>query len=274
MLDMNILKTSSDSSETTNSIRGKPITCRVCESKFKIPSKSKLKWAHEKMICPSCGIQYSCLPTTERLLRIEQDNYLQTRDSKYLDLIYRICFPYSRSLLLKAKLSVIDSEDKLQYHSHNISTFLIEEYLKKPNFYIHVSFGRWLEKKIPQSVYGQLEHMIEDQSIDIVNENGNPVNQIPGHNKELNEVEHNEISHQIIMYLADFIGGIGDYCNSKEENMIRLLTFVNYLKLRNKETSIDTNKFFRHFGRKGKIMFEKTKDLLYQELMAMENCNA
>lgn len=144
---------------------GRPIKCSLCDHSFKVHPNNRETWENDKMLCPSCSAQYVCLPDTERILRILQDEFLDTRKQSILNEIYTIAFPYVKSLLKKKKLALIDSDEKLLYHTHCIVTFLIEDYCKKEEFMIDKSFGQYFNYKMFQSVYGKQEYTIEGKRI-------------------------------------------------------------------------------------------------------------
>lgn len=153
-------------SETPN-FKGKPFTCKSCKFQFRIiEEQDRLNWKSYNYICPSCNKEYCILPTTECDLRVLQDKYLSTKDSKYISDLYSLIKTYSRSLILKNFTNVINDPEEIEYHSHSSAFKVIEQYYNREDFKIEISFAGYIVLKIKESIWHKSEKNVGDLSID------------------------------------------------------------------------------------------------------------
>lgn len=276
--------------------KGRPIKCRVCGYKFKKSKKEKQYWIDkDKMKCPSCESLYCCIPETERNLRIIQDKYFSNgRDKKYLDEMTKILISYAKSLILKYFSKYIGSDDQengLHYHSHAAASYVIIEFLKRKckicgkaiedrnpivvhhckcedpeplenNFYVRVSFGKYLIYGIRYSFWGKPEYEIGDYSIDYKNEEGNIIFQLSDDRDHFNDIEYDVDSILLRNRLMDTIRNLKDICDSVREDFIRKIVLLLFFK--KGEKAVD--KFFKNWGRTGKIEYLTTIDVIRRTL--------
>lgn len=247
--------------------RGKPITCKICKHQFKF-NKPELKqeWYDTKMCCPSCGEQYCCLPETERVLRkIEDEYYEKGKNKRYLDKMYLVLVSYCKSLLLKSYPNMIGSAADLEYHSHQVVTIFMEKYCIYDNFKVDVSFAGALISRIRQSLWGKPEHKVAPISLDVTDDENRNIFQIADQKYSLDAIENKQSSLHTRDYILRIIFEIDNYCNTKQENFIRLLLIRNFLRKGEKIT----DKYFYLYGRNGKEMFLRTLEIMKKELMVM-----
>lgn len=142
--------------------KGKPFYCKHCHHRFNVDMKDKSKWISDKMICPSCGVDYCVLPKTERKLKFLQKDYIE---SGYRDregaLLYEALKIYIRSLILKHFTNVINDPEDILDLAHVASSKIFQMYLKKKNkFKIEVSFAQYSIFKIKESLWHKSEHIV------------------------------------------------------------------------------------------------------------------
>ena len=245
--------------------RGKPLTCRYCKKTFKIENiAEKNAWQANDFICPLCGEKFCILPPTERKLKYLQDIYLENRDEGvFTELIY-IMLNYTESIIKKKFSNALTFEDALEYYAYMAVSYLVEEYLRKPDFKVEISFAGWIIHKIRQSIYGKFSHTVEDISLDIENEEGNNLYEvIPDTKCIVSKIEEDEYVTQLYNRMCSIIEGVSNYAKNDYEDYIRTLSVYAYFK--NGEKGFD--KIFQSFGRDGKLLSMKTLEILRKELL-------
>ncbi len=245
--------------------RGKPIKCKYCKYTFKIPSKkAKQEWQRNNCICPKCREEWCVLPKTERDLKYLQEAYLQNRCDKTLKPLILLLDIYCQSLIKKNYSKYLTFQDSLQYYSYHSVTYLIEEYLSKPDFKIEVSFAGYLIWKIKQAIFNPFELDNDDASLDFEFEDGNSFHELIACDRDAYaSIEENSDRMRLYNRVVNIVEGIGQYCKSPQEDYIR--TIALHLYLTEGETAFD--KFFQAFGRTGKMKALETLDILRQELL-------
>jgi hypothetical protein len=130
---------------------GRPITCGICKTKFhKKSDKERKIWRENKLECPSCGAKYSCLPKQERQLMILQDEYFDKKDNNLIGEMYKILYPYAKSLAYKKFRGVMNDEYHEEF-AHEASILLLQGYYKyADSFRITTSFGGYLQHRFLQ----------------------------------------------------------------------------------------------------------------------------
>jgi len=209
--------------------------------------------------------------------------------------IYNYLAMYAESLIKKNfifKLAKVPK--KISYHSHNAATLLIEEYYKikcsfcnklitatndkighickceeplpmKNNFRISTSFGGFLFTKIKESLWGKKEYDVADDSIDKIYEDGNGnqyENQYSNDDINIKNVKHDLYSLSLLDYIIKVIKYSNNYCENKFINFQRLLALNLYLN----KGELNSDTFFRLFGRFGKDEFKSTLIALNSEI--------
>ena len=277
--------------------KGRPNRCKICKQFFRVENKSV--WAKEKMPCPHCSSKYCCLPETERELRIMQDKFFENdRNEVYMAEMYKILNSYAGSLILKSNID-LKNQETIEYHSHNATTLLIEEYYKtrcrtcskvityegdiigqvckcdipKPKeseFKIELSFGGFLKRKIQQSIYGKDNHASADVSTDLEDEDGAQIFQLAAQDNAIKDLEDQEEFVATKENLANLIVEMDKACDSNLESLMRLNALLIYFK---KQSSYQgekaVNKFFSMYKRQGKLAFYKTMDLAKKEFQTL-----
>jgi len=263
-------------------IKGKPITCQLCNHKFSmIDPEKRREWQESNFTCPSCGESYVMLPETERILRKLQDNYFaDNRNDKYLEQMYTILISYSKSLLKKHFSNKLhDFEGALDYYAHTSSMLLTIRYKQKDDFIITVSFGQFLIKKIYESIFGKFEHSFFGEvnigktkegtvikgAVDTLNyifEDGSEVDYEDRKKSELNNIEETEDKKSLCLFLCQLIFGIKDKCLTKAENYSRLMAVEHHLT----QSELWADKLFESYGREGKELYMSTMGLIKEYL--------
>jgi len=245
--------------------RGKPIKCRYCGEIFKIPDKTEKKtWQDSNCLCLFCGEEWCILPPTERKLKYVQEEYLETRDQKALELLIAIMLNYTESILKKKFQPALNFEDALEYYAHTAVSFLVEEYLSKPTFMIETSFAGYIIFKIRQALYGKNTHTIEDISLDYTFEDDNNLHELIADDKcVLNQLEQDEYIQKLYERICNIIEGISNYTDNNYNDYVRILSVHSYFK----KGEFAFDRIFQAFGRKGKLISMKTLDILKKELI-------
>lgn len=242
--------------------KGKPNRCKHCNFKFKFPNMDeKLKWGKSRYICPKCNINYCILPPTERDLRIIQDDYFTSkRNEKYLKKMYDILKKYSKSLILKRFSNLIFSPDNLEYYSHCSSVYFLEYYLKNDSFKVEDSFAGLLLWKIKQAIWRKEEHLVDDVSINFLNDENKHVFEIPNQCNEITTIENNSTNITIRNNLILIINS-NKFKHNPKNNLKRLIALNLFL---NKKTKKNSNKFFKLTDNTGIVEFKNTlEDIKY-----------
>jgi len=253
--------------EELESKRGKPLTCKYCKKEFRFELKSERQvWIESVYQCPNCNIDYCILPPTERDLRHLQAAYLKSRTNKDLIAMVKILHSYCGSLIKKSFSNKIQEPGKLEYYVHHAVTFLIEDYLSKPNFSIQTSFGGFLIHKIRQAIFGKPEHDMDADSMDFMFDDGNQVQYSDHKDCVIDSLHKRTEKEHIAKKLSELIYRIEDYCSSREENYIRLLNVHNHLYAGEN----NPDKFFNCYDKTGKMKYIESMELLRKELQTVE----
>ncbi|OQA15563.1 MAG: hypothetical protein BWY64_02840 [bacterium ADurb.Bin363] len=252
--------------EKTSESRGRPIKCRYCNKEFKFyTQEEKLEWIDKEHPCPSCGELWCILPPTERELRGMQIQYFESRDSKILGKMYSILESYAQSLIKKQFSNRITPDNPVEYYSHMAATFFIEKYLMDVEFKIEISFGAYLRHMIRQALFGKQEHACAEESLDFEFEDGNTV--LDSHQETrfntLKDIEIGADKKNLKRKIMYIITAIEKYCETKEDNFMRLMSIYAYLK----GGEIAFDRLFNSFDKRGKWMSIQTLDIMKKELM-------
>jgi hypothetical protein len=244
--------------------RGKPITCKYCDHKFKVNTKNKRKkWKESKYQCPKCDITYCILKPTERQLRMIQDKYDVSKKEKYINEMYPILISYAESLIKKYYINRIKFTSQLTYYAENAVSLFLEEYCKDVNFSIDISFGEFLRLKCAQAIFGKPEHDTPGESLDFTHQDGHAATYEDTRKTMLDSVQDHEEKYLLCKNLCHLIFELEEECYSKEENYIRLLNVDSYLD--KGENVVDD--FFRLYGRNGKYITKQTINFLRTKLI-------
>lgn len=252
-----------DDLEVLNVGQGRLTTCRICGYKFRIKQDDRDNWQKEKLPCPNCKNIYCVLPQTERELRILQDKFFESgRQEKYMEKMYKILIPYTKSLLLKSFPAAIKSNEDADYFSHSAVTYLIEEYYAKPDYSIDISFAGMILWKIKQALYGKFEKSENTVSIDWQFEDGNQVEYEDKKNNVFENIENEHDKYLICKYISDLLFSIGHFSDSAmEAYMLEIGLYLFFMKGEKK-----ADNFFRLFGRESKIIYNYSLEILKKEL--------
>ncbi len=246
--------------------RGRPITCKYCDHKFKVIGKIRRKrWFDKKFPCPKCKILYCFLTETEKNLQTVQEKYKSTKDRKYLDEICIILLPYAESIIKKHYINLINDKSLLKYYAESAVSLLIEsDFLKRENF-IEISFGSRLQKKCIQAIMGvkeSIERHSPDDSFDYMLEDGHTVVYEDTKKSLLESIEYDEEKFLLCKNICSILFKLEEFCESRRENYVRLLNIYNYLE--GGEQAID--RFFEIYGRYGKYKTMQSLNILKNEL--------
>lgn len=247
--------------------KGKPLKCKLCGHTFRFSAKDRASWTEDKMKCPSCNVEYSVLPKTERILRQIQDKYKDSgrKDLKYIHQIYEILISYSRSLILKKYSNVVIDPESLDYHSHCSSVYLIERYFKNPEFEVNISFAGFLMHKIKESLWKKEEHSAGDSSIDSFykeESDGKGYYDIPRDCINLDDVDRSEDNKYVVNSIIDKIRTYGvRHSLSRAENFKRLMAQVilfDSFNGKSLKADGDMDQFFKRFPEISDEHFKKS----------------
>lgn len=255
-------------------LKGKPFTCRVCKYKFKLKSDDRKSYFVEKEKCPSCGTKWCSKPQTERdLLQLQDDFYENNKSEEIATKMYNHLRPYAKSLIYKSFINSVENEQDVEYHSHQAASYLMEEFYKSRNkkhiddyrqFYVFGSFAGFLVRKIQLSIFGKHEYRVGDVSLDEENDEKKKIYQIEDHkNNSIDKVINESDSVNLLKYMEKLLFSLDRYCDDKYENVMRLLALRNFLGKGEKAS----DKLFSVYNRKGKIMFQKTMEIMKSELI-------
>lgn len=249
---------------------GKPITCKYCKGQFRFESDEvRYKWKESLYTCPICQIDYCILPPTERDLKKLQNEYVKSgRDIKYLNKMCRILYQYVPSLIKrhfsKAILKAVNSEgdDPMSYYTHKAIVYTIENFLKKDDYIIYSSFGKYLIDAIRWSIFEKKEHQSKDLSIDFVMEDGHNVQYEDTKMSIIDNIELQEYRKNIVTTMMSFVKEMRGFCTQREY-FVFLLMLNNYLC--KGEKFVD--KFFETYEDKtGKLKYMEFLELLKKEI--------
>lgn len=269
--------------EKSDKIKGKPITCQLCNYKFSMIDPEKRKeWQESNFTCPSCGESYVMLPETERVLRKLQDNYFENnRDDRYLSDMYKVLLSYGKSMLKKHFSNrLYDFEGALDYYAHTSSMLLVIRYKQKEDFIITVSFGQFLIKKMYESIFGKMEHSFFGEvsigkdkqgnkikgSVDTLNyifEDGSEVDYEDKNKSVIHHIEEVEDRRSLCLFLCQLIFDMRQKCYSRSENYARLLAVEHFLT----QGDFYTDKLFELYGKEGKEAYDETMAIVKDFLM-------
>lgn len=119
--------------------------------------------SHKPLQCPYCEALNWAKPPTETQLFLYQRDYLSTRNDSILTKMYPILVSYVSSIMKKTiSSSYIYDVDFIEEKSSDAATILIENYLSKPEFYIHGSFAGYLRDKVKEVLYSNKEEEDHD----------------------------------------------------------------------------------------------------------------
>jgi hypothetical protein len=251
------------------STKGRYVTCRYCNKKFKFKTKiEKETWNHKKKRCYHCNISYCSLPITEKKLMDLQDKFLRKREECYITEMYHILLSYAESLFKKRFSGIVTKNAELgNYYLENAVSLLIEEYYAKENFKIHSSFGGYLRFKIKQAIGGKFEYDKRDAnniSLDYQLQDGNFIEYEDTQKYHINYFENSYYIESIINQLEMLIDGTSEYCKCAQEKYI-LLNAI-FIHLYEGEKKVDN--YFKilqvddTIQKKGKYLYIQTMDLL------------
>ena len=269
--------------EKLDKIKGKPITCQLCNHKFSMIDPDKRReWQESNFICPSCGSDYIILPETERILRRLQDKYFEeSRNDKYLTEMYKILVSYSKSLLKKHFSNrLYDFDGALDYYAHTSSMLLTIRYKQKDEFIITTSFGQFLIHKIYESIFGKIEHSIFSEvkigkkkdgtiikgTVDTLNflfEDDSEVDYADTKKSNLDVIEENEDRKALCLFICQLIFSMRDKCVNKSEFYSMLIAVEHHLT----QSELWADKFFEVYGREGKEIYMSTMKIIKNYLM-------
>jgi hypothetical protein len=245
--------------------RGKPLECKYCKHKWKIPDiEEKRKWQNNNCICPRCSEEWAVLPPTERKLKYLQADYLANRCEDTIVPFIRLLDIYCQSLIKKNYKIYLTYDGALEYYSYNAVTALIEEYLSREDFKIDISFAGYMIWKIKQAIFHSSELDSPHTSLDYEFEDGNNLHEMIACDRGiLDNIEKEEYTNSLYNKIIGIVEGIQDYCKNSYEDYIR--TIAVHLYFKGGETAFD--KLFQAFDRKGKMISMQTIDLLRKELL-------
>ena len=246
-------------------MKKKDIECQICKCRFKIEKEDKEKWENNKLICPLCKGTYCVMPESERKLMTIQDKFIaENRNEKYLTEMYPILCPYAESLIKKHYSQAINSTEELQYSAQYTVSFVIENYVRKTDFFIRSSFGSYMLHRIRQVLYGKPEQLIEDVSINYEFEDDNAPSYEDKTYNYIEKIEENENKRLLCSHLLGLLFGIEEYCANPLDDYMRLIALDIYFT--KGENAVST--FFKSFGYHGKMAYSDSIDILYKELRA------
>jgi hypothetical protein len=234
-----------DTDKKQSKRRGKPVTCRQCKHRFYVlQADNKAAWMKAKLPCPSCKTIYSCLPLQEKQLRILQDSYFDSnRDSFYLGEMYKILYPYTKSLVFKHYGRIMDDEEQDEFTTTAVY-LLINSYYKFESFRIDLSFGGYLKCRFLQIPFTATTDA--DSFDDITNNSLNEYSSRTTKQYDLNEPDEDTILFNLSHNIKNKIQN--DRVNNNF-NLDRLLLINDFLV--SKETS------YKKYGRSLKGMNKK-----------------
>ena len=244
--------------------RGKPMVCKYCKFSFKIPDiEAKKLWQNNNCICPKCGEVWCTLPPTERKLKYLQVDYLDNRCEETIAPFIQLLDIYTQSLIKKNYKVYLTWEGSLEYYSYHSVVAFIEEYLKREDFKVDVSFGGYLIWKIKQAVFNPLDLDPGHVSLDYEFEDGNNLHgMIACEVDTLSKIEIAEDTKKLYTKIVDIIEGVSEYCKDPYEDYIR--TIAIYLNFKSGENAFDA--LFQAFGREGRMKSLDTLEILRREL--------
>ena len=249
----------------TTETRGKPLKCRYCDKTFKIENiEKKKKWSANECICPICGELWCTLPKTERELKYLQQTYLGTREDDDFLPFLRLMYRYCQSLIKKNYSRKLTFDGALDYYANEAITFMVEEFLNKPEFKIELSFGGYIMFKIKQTIFNKADFVDEHVSLDFEFEDGNNLHEIIASNSQdiIARIEEDEDIRILGKTVVGLIEGVSAFCTDPYDDYIRTVSC--YIYMTNGELGFD--KVFQAFGRRGKEIAQKTLDILRSEL--------
>lgn len=255
-------------------VAGRLTTCKICGHQWKFKPGERDNWTQNKMLCPVCKKLYCVLPLTERKLREIQDQYLIERSNKQIDEMFSILKNYAESIIKKKFIKSPHFKiDQLDEYAHDSATKVIEQFLIKKEFKIKKSFGKYLDYKIKERLFGKIYHDVGEESLDYKFEDGKLIEFEDNKNTYFNDLEMDDSKNNLCDYIVNLIFDIEDWCSCKKENYIRLLNVSNFLyygenlpskffKLYKKEQN--DSKEDKHLG---KYIYTKTIDTVRLELL-------
>jgi predicted Zn-ribbon and HTH transcriptional regulator len=247
--------------------RGRPITCRYCDHQFSIDKVNRQSWNESKSVCPSCNHVYCDKPKTEIDLLELQEQWLVDRSNTALfDQMIVIMLSYTQSILKKSYSNYIQEPGSLDYYSHTAVSFLVENYLSKPDYRVWGSFAGQLFPKIKQALWGSPEKAIDADSLDYIFDDGNKVNYEDSKRSYTDCVEERYHSSKLVNDLCGLVFAYEREC-TPGENYLRLIGLRNYVFKGEKATDFLFDVAYEeHRATSGKLQFNETLTLMRNEL--------
>lgn len=250
---------------------GKPITCKYCKSQFKFDEdEQRKKWRENLYPCPVCQIDYCILPETERELKKLQKIYIDSgRKQKYLNDIAKILYSYVPSLIKRYFTKALyearrnEGDEALESYSHKTVIYVIENYLKRDDFYISVSFAGYCKDAILWAFREKKERQSNDVSMDFeMDDEGHTVQYADTKLDLLEKIEQDEYRKDIVKTLMAYIKEMKSFCTQREYYVL-LIVMNNYLHRGDKYV----DKFFHVYNDNvGKLKYMQFLDILKKEI--------
>lgn len=236
-------------------IKGKHITCKTCNHKFKLNEEERLNWKKDKFKCPVCGILYCNMPQTERELQTLQDELLRTRNPETLGKIYLILKNYISSIILKNYSNFIKDKEELEYYSHISASVLIINY-DNPNFLIEYSFAGYIIWKIRETMFSKDEVECGDTNIEYAYSHVQDCSILKDTKTQIDKEDSLKYLYQ---YLIDLL------CSksNKDLSLKLMLCFYNFILYGEK----GSDRIFKNFNLEGKGIFYGIKDNFKNKLI-------
>lgn len=243
-------------SENPN-LKGKPISCKNCNHKFRLDKVAKEEWKISKFKCPNCQEKYCNMPKTEKVLHELQESILQNRNSKDIVEMYEILKRYVSSLILKHYGTFIKDKDVLDYHCHSSAVKLVENY-SKPNFFIEYSFGGYIIWKIRESIFSKHEIDCAENSLDFTNYN-NFLFDCSLLSSIQDNIHKEESVDNVYQYLLSLIYGKPN----RQISMKLAICFLNFVI----DGEKGSDRIFLNFDTEGKNVFNNLKTTFKNKLL-------
>lgn len=240
----------------------RPIECQKCKHNF-VSKKDK----EINVICPVCNINYCNKNDTERFLFLTQDLYLKGTYTKnqFITKIYNVLCTYTKSLILgNFRKRLVNPDDLEDYVTQAVHFFLIY-FLKNDSFFIDTSFSGMIFHKIKQAMKNENSKKPKDVveiTLNYFFEDDSEVEYEDTTKDCLKEIEEYEDKIRLYEFVKNLIFKMGDFCNDNRENFLRIIAIHHYLKYGEKKA----DNLFKFYSRYGKIQYERTVKLLYEEL--------
>ncbi|HCY05712.1 MAG TPA: hypothetical protein DHS57_00015 [Erysipelotrichaceae bacterium] len=249
--------------------------CGLCEK--------QVSWIHgdKPKTCPYCqAIQWD-KPKDECYLFNVQEQYIKTKDKKYLGDIYKRLLVYGTKMARKmlggsVRLDSEILEDRVQ----DAVTQFISYYLRRADYYITISFGYQIQKALQQTLYRKKQQDIDKNEISY----NNPIKSgeektfldkisedFDDGNKYDNEMFNSTNKNFVIEEVSKFVDKV---FNSIAENrgidqaILSMVLLHHYL---NKKKDGFFEDFYSYYGYDVKENFELEKIALMEFLQELQN---